>query len=90
MTDELRSKLKPHHKKVLLALVRGYDEVDGGAFFNFKALCHKTGFDRRTVRLSCRYLKRKGLARFGTGLYDNDGGFYGSGYSATEKGLESL
>lgn len=90
MTTKPKEKLKAHHKKVLLALVRGYDEVDGGAYFCFKALCKKTDLDRRTVRLSCRHLKRKGLAMFATGLSDNDGAFYGSGYSATKKGLEQL
>jgi len=79
--------MKEHHKKVLDVLVEGYDEVDGGAYFCFKAICKKTGLDRRTVRLACRYLKRKGLARFGTGLCDNDGAFYGSGYSASEEAM---
>jgi len=79
--------MKEHHKKVLNALVEDYDSVDGGAFFCFKVLCKKTGLNRRTVRLACRYLKRKGLARFGTGLCDNDGAFYGSGYSASEEAM---
>ena len=79
--------MKEHHKKVLDALIEDYEGVDGGAFFCFKVLCKKTGLDRRTVRLACRYLKRKGLARFGTGLCDNDGAFYGSGYSASEEAM---
>lgn len=76
--------MKEHHKKVLNVLVRDYDENDGGSFFCFTALSKRTNLDRRTVRLACRYLKRKGLARFAIGLSNNDGEFYGSGYGATE------
>ena len=74
-------------KKVLDFLEKNLeeDEYEGGAYFSFAPICNATGLDRKTVRLACRYLKRKGLARFYAGLWDNDGGFRGSGYSAMLK-----
>ena len=79
--------MKENHKKVLDMLVRDFDECEGGAYFCFKTIQNATGLDRRTVRLACRYLKRKGLARFYAGLWDEDGGMRGSGYSATEEAM---
>lgn len=81
--------MKSYHKKVLDVLVRDYHECEGGAYFCFRVLQKETGLDRKTVRLACRYLKRKGLARFFAGLSTEDGEFRGSGYSATEEALKT-
>lgn len=51
--------------------------------FPFAPIMRETGLDRKTVRLACRSLKRKGLAEFNTGLWHEDGeGPAGSGYRA--------
>ena len=79
--------LKQHHQKVLGVLIKYFPDFEGGAYLPFKPIMDETGLDRRTVRLACRYLKRKGLARFYAGLCDDGGEFRGSGYSATEEAL---
>ena len=84
--------MKAHHKKVLDFLEKNLDQgdFDGGCYFPFAPICKATGLDRKTVRLACRYLKRKGLARFYAGLSDLDGGCRGSGYSAMLKSREGV
>ncbi len=42
--------------------------------------------DERQVRLACRSLARKGLAKFERGLFNDDGEVAGSGYCATRAG----
>lgn len=77
--------------KVLQALASVYE--DGGSEFSYAAfarLQRASGLERRAVRISCRRLTRKGLAVFGKGLCDEDGEFYGSGYSITLDGIEAL
>ena len=80
-------KLNDNERKVLAAL--NYNE-DGICFSGFAFLMEETGLDRKAVRRSCRSLKRKGLAQFASGLWNEDGEPRGSGYAATKEGVEVL
>jgi len=73
-------------KAVLAALYEGWSEYDGGTYLDFDAVSELAKLSRRDVRLSCRRLRRKGLAKFACGLWDEDGGPAGSGYSISEAG----
>lgn len=58
------------------------------SFFGFKPVAAETGLDVKEVRRKVRALKRKGLARFSAGLWNEDGQPAGSGYGLTQAGLE--
>lgn len=47
---------------------------------NFNHLSIRTGLPRDDVAEACRSLRKRGLADCYTGLIDDDGVFYGSGY----------
>ena len=87
--EELIGRLTSKDKIVLHTLDEAYGEYDGGAFFSFDAITQRTKLNRREVRLSCRRLKRKGLAEFGKGLW-NDEGPAGSGYAVTSQAHKIL
>ena len=72
-----------NERKVLGAL--NFSE-DGHCFCGFAWLMEETGLDRKAVRRACRSLKKKGLAQFARGLWNEDGEPCGSGYAATEQG----
>lgn len=76
------------HTKVLRALVEHYRDCEDFCFVGFAGLAADTGLERSAVRRSCRFLARKGLAKFGHGLWTEDGEPAGSGYCATEAGVE--
>lgn len=77
-------RLTPNETLVLKFLADEYG-ADGG-FHSFAGIGSETSLDRRTVRLACRSLKRKGFARFAIGLWTEDGEMRGAGYAATEDG----
>jgi hypothetical protein len=79
-------KLDEAHKKVLAALTESYSSYEDFCFVGFATVCERTGLDRKQVRRSCRFLKRKGLATFGQGLWTEAGEPAGSGYAATKDG----
>lgn len=80
------------HEDVILALLAsrahdwGHHEP---SYFSFAAITAQTGYDRKTVRRACRALKRKGLATFLSGLWDDEGPA-GSGYGVTKAGCEYI
>lgn len=84
--------LNDNEVKVLAALASvaphpsaGY--FDDFGFLSFQAIGHRVRrLDRATIRRSCRSLTRKGLARFGRGLWTEDMEPRGSGYAATKDG----
>ena len=76
-------KLNDNEQKVLGAL---NFSADGVCFCGFAWLMDETGLDRKAVRRACRSLRRKGLAQFAIGLWNEDGEPRGSGYAATEVG----
>lgn len=78
-------KISENQRKVLAILT---EDEEMSYFFRFIAT--ETGLEERVVRLACRALKRKGLAKHVTGLVDDDGLIAGSGYSATEEGVKFL
>ena len=73
--------------KCLKYLAKDFHHYEGGTYSPFAPIAKATRLKRSKVRLACRSLTRKGLAKFGKGLSDHDGEFRGSGYSATEQGV---
>lgn len=73
------------HRKVLVALARRHH--DDANYRTFSGLMSATGIERRLVRLACRALARRGLARYSNGLWDpEDGTPAGAGYASTDAG----
>jgi hypothetical protein len=76
-------------RRVLRALSR-FDGWEGG-FTYFRTLSRSTKLRRNEVRLACRSLARKGLAKYGRGLFDDyTGEVAGSGYCITRAGSALL
>ena len=61
---------------------------DGFGFLSFATVARRSGLDPKVIRRTVRALARKGLAEFGSGLCTEDGEFAGSGYCASQLGLE--
>jgi hypothetical protein len=78
--------LREREQKVLSAL-HGLDE---DFCFGFQTIMRETGLDRRTVRLTCRRMARKGYTAYHRGLFNDDGEVAGSGYAITSKGRDYL
>lgn len=76
---------KVHDSKVLKVLADG--DPDFG-HYSFRAIQRRTGLKRSEIGRACRSLTRKGLAKFGSGLFTEDGEVAGSGYAATDAGRE--
>lgn len=81
-------KINDNERKVLRFLVSEFSDEYG--FYSFAGITAVTRLDRRRVRLACRSLTRKGLLRFGRGLWSDDGEPRGSGYGATKAGAEFI
>lgn len=83
--------MKQQHIDVLKCLVENID-CDGFNYADFLAIKKRLNnkYTRSEIRLSCRYLKRKGYADFESGLWYDDGEMAGSGYGATKAGQEFL
>lgn len=77
--------LNPAEKKVLGFLAETYSEDFG--YTGFSWISKRTRLPRNKVRLACRSLKRKGFAKFSSGLWNDDGQPAGSGYSASREGV---
>lgn len=76
------AKINENEEKVLESLA----ELDEGYAKYFRAIVKETGLELKIVRRSCRSLKRKGLAEFMRGLFNEDGETAGSGYGCTPEG----
>lgn len=76
--------------KVLRALAQAGDEYGDFSFLTFRGLMKRTALARPVVRRAARYLARKGYAKFGKGLWTEDGEPAGSGYAVTEDGVAFL
>lgn len=79
--------LKPNERKVLRALGRDYGDY---GFYGFATIARRTKLNRKEVRRAARSLKRKGLADYCRGLFNEDGEVAGSGYGCTREGAEVL
>jgi len=80
--------VNPIEQQVLNVLASGSDEY---GYFSFAGIKARGGLelDVKQIRRACRSLKRKGLADFCSGLWDDDGRPAGSGYGATRAGREA-
>ena len=78
------SKINENEKKVLTVLASAYGS-DLNCFC-FETIINESGLDLKQVRRACRSLKKKGLAEFYRGLFDEDGMAAGSGYCCSEDG----
>ena len=80
--------LTEKERKVLTALASQTIE-NGELCYGFDSLVeYADGLDRKQIRLGCRSLKRKGLAEFYSGLFNEDGEVAGSGYCISDEGRE--
>ena len=75
------------NEKAVLSFLVEQNDYDGFYFFSFSRIMDATGLDRKSVRKACRSLKRKGLAKFGSGLWTEDGEPAGSGYAAARAAI---
>ena len=83
--------LNENEHKVLAYLVDEVEDVWGEkGYVYFSTISKATGLEVKVVRRVCRSLKRKGLAEFMRGLFNEDGEVAGSGYGATDAGLSFL
>lgn len=80
-------RLSERERKALEALADAGGSEDCG-YLGFKAIAQRSGLDPLHVRRTVRALARKGLAKYGKGLWTDDGELAGAGYCATERGLE--
>lgn len=87
MTDEMIIKLNPHERKVLRALGIYYSDF---GYIGFSTIARKTHLNRKQVRRAARSLRRKGLADYCCGLFNDNGDVAGAGYGCTTKGAEVL
>ena len=79
-------KLNQFERKVLAVLVEVGSDEDC-SYLTFEGIQQRScKLDRRRIRLSCRSLARKGFAKYGRGLWTEDGEPFGSGYAATDAG----
>jgi hypothetical protein len=73
-------------RKVLAFLAENGSEYF--CYMGFAAIVADTKLDRKQVRRACRSLARKGLAKFSSGLWTEDGEPAGSGYGVTKDGVQ--
>lgn len=83
-----RVRLSRNEWRVLSALQDMSSEYEKGSGFYFRGIAKHARMRRKDVRLACRSLARKGLAQYERGLFNDDGGLAGSGYSLTTAGSE--
>lgn len=80
-------KVSERQRKCLEVLADSeYDGYPNVVFFD--EIARQTGLPKNQVRVAVRALSRKGLAELSRGLIkEEDLGYYGSGYRATQEGL---
>jgi DNA-binding MarR family transcriptional regulator len=74
----------------LLALKAWAGTSEDYGCLSFKDVTDYSGLPRHLVRRTVRSMARKGLAKFYSGLSDDDGNFKGSGYALTRDGRDLL
>lgn len=80
-------RLSERERKALETLADAGGCEDFG-YLSFKTIAGRSGLDLKVVRRTVRALARKGLAKYERGLWTEDGELAGSGYAATEAGLQ--
>lgn len=79
--------MSPNEMKVLKALVEVYDSCGDFGYLGFKGIAAHSGIlDLKLIRRTVRSLARKGLAKYGKGLWAENGGMAGAGYCCTKEG----
>ena len=73
-------------QSVCLTALASFDDGDGFNFVGFRPLSERTGLDVKLTRRIVRQLSRKGLAKFQSGLWTDEGEPAGSGYGITDAG----
>ena len=82
-------KLNHIERKVLMFLVEEFSDEFG--YFSFQGIQGNIpGLDRKQIRRACRSLARKGLTKYARGLWTDDGEPRGSGYAATDEGVNFI
>ena len=81
-------KLNENEKKALECLAEEYGSEQNCMYF--RTIAEKTKLDLKQVSRACRALRKKGLAEYMMGLFDDEGKAAGSGYCATEEGVKLL
>lgn len=84
-SDQRLPKLSKLEQQALTAWFHGSD-----LFFTFRAIHNLSKVPEHQVRRAVRALARKGYARFGRGLFNDDGEAVGSGYGLTKAGQNLL
>jgi len=79
------TRLSERERQVLSALHDFWHDGEAWAL-NFKGIANRTPVPLRYVRGATRSLAAKGYAEHRVGLFNEDGGTAGSGYSCTESG----
>jgi hypothetical protein len=82
--------MSPNEQKALGALAEAYSDYEDFCFLSFKGVAERSGLDPKLVRRTVRSLARKGFARYGKGLWTDDGELAGAGYCCTKEGVAAL
>lgn len=77
-------------ERALLTVLVNYYYEGEEHFLSFASLSEESGVERRHIRRTVRALARKGLAKYGRGLFNEDGEVCGSGYCCTKLGAELI
>ena len=83
------TKINENERRILEFFAADYDPEEPAAYY-FKGIIAHTGLDLKQVKRACRSLKKKGLAVYMRGLFDEDGKVAGSGYGASEEGYKLI
>lgn len=73
--------------QVLIGLATAYREWNDFAFCNASYFDETCGLNSSFALACCRSLVDQGFAKYATGLMNEDGGLFGSGYAITEAGI---
>jgi hypothetical protein len=82
--------MSPNEMKVLGALAEAYSDYEDFCFLSFAGIAARSDIDPKLIRRTVRSLARKGLAKYGRGLWTDDGEMAGSGYACTKEGSLAL
>jgi hypothetical protein len=73
--------------QVLIALATAYRQWNDYAFCNAAHFDETCGLNSNFALACCRSLVDQGFAKYASGLMNEDGGLFGSGYAITDAGI---
>ena len=88
INNTMEIKINEKEKKVLQFLAQFWEDVFNCVFFKY--IAEETKLTVKEARRACRSLGKKGLTKYVTGLFHDDGMIAGSGYCCTRKGAEFI